>query len=264
MPDGATPVLEVRALSKSFGAVDALKGVGFELEAGKVLGLIGDNGAGKTTLIKCISGLLIPDEGSLHVDGKRIEHGNPEAARKAGIETVYQELMLVPTLSVANNLFLGRELVSKNWLLKRLGWLAKKPMLLESAGILEKLRIQIPSVRNSVENLSGGQKQAVAVGRAVAWGRHIVLMDEPVAALGVRQSGVVLELIATLASHGVAMVLISHNMQQVLDVCHEVLVMRHGQSVGQFPVESVDARHLISLMTGATSSNPTLGGDGRD
>ena len=246
-------VLEVRNLSKSYGAVEALTDVSFELQPGKVLGLIGDNGAGKTTLVKCISGLLAADAGTILVDGKEVEPANPEASRSAGIETVYQELMLVGPLSIATNLFLGRELISKNPILKRIGWLDKKPMQSQAEEILKKLRIQIQSVKDPVENLSGGQRQSVAVGRAVAWGRHIVLMDEPVAALGVRQSEFVLELIASLASTGVAVVLISHNMQQVLGVCDEVLVMRHGRNVGKFRIEGVEARDLVSLMTGATS-----------
>ncbi|MCI0679383.1 MAG: ATP-binding cassette domain-containing protein [Actinobacteria bacterium] len=245
--------LQVRGLSKSYGAVRALIDVSFELSAGSVLGLIGDNGAGKTTLVKCVSGVLAPDGGEILVDGQEIVHGDPEAARNAGIETVYQDLMLVPPLDVATNLFLGRELISGKPLLRSIGWLNKRPMYEEAASILQQLKIHIPSITEPVENLSGGQRQSVAVGRAAAWGRHIVLMDEPVAALGVQQSAVVLELVRTLASQGVAVVIISHNMQQVLDVCDEVLVMRHGENVGKFPIHGVDASYLISLMTGATS-----------
>ena len=246
-------VLEVRGLSKSYGAVRALTDVSFELDAGRVLGLIGDNGAGKTTLVKCISGVLAPDEGKILVDGDGIAPGEPEATRHAGIETVYQDLMLVPPLDVATNLFLGRETISTKPILRSIGWLDKKPMYREATRILDRLKIHIPSITESVENLSGGQRQSIAVGRAAAWGRHIVLMDEPVAALGVQQSAVVLELVRTLASQGVAIVIISHNMQQVLDVCDEVLVMRHGENVGKFPIEGVDASYLVSLMTGATS-----------
>jgi len=248
-----TPVLAVDQLSKSYGAVRALREVSFQLAAGRVLGLIGDNGAGKTTLVKCISGVLAPDEGQILVDGQEIPHGDPEAARSAGIETVYQDLMLVPPLDVATNLFLGREVISKKPVLRSIGWLDKKPMYQEAGRILDRLKIHIPSITESVENLSGGQRQSIAVGRAAAWGRHIVLMDEPVAALGVQQSAVVLELVRTLASQGVAVVIISHNMQQVLDVCDEVLVMRHGENVGKFPIEGVEASYLVSLMTGATS-----------
>lgn len=245
-------VLEVRELSKAYGAVRALRDVSFELDAGSVLGLIGDNGAGKTTLVKCISGVLAPDEGQILVDGEEIVHGDPEGARRAGIETVYQDLMLVPPLDVATNLFLGREIISKKPFLRSIGWLDKKPMYQEAGRILKQLKIHIPSITEAVENLSGGQRQSVAVGRAAAWGRHIVLMDEPVAALGVQQSAVVLELVRTLASQGVAVVIISHNLQQVLDVCDEVLVMRHGEKVGKFPIQGVEASYLVSLMTGAT------------
>ena len=247
------PALEVRGVSKAYGAVEALSDVSFDLRAGTVLGLIGDNGAGKSTLVKCISGLLRPDSGSILVDGHEIELANPEAARTAGIETVYQELLLVPPLDIATNLFLGRELIAKNRLLRSIGWLDKKQMYNEAAEILQKLRIQVPSIRGAVDNLSGGQRQSVAVGRAVAWGRHIVVMDEPIAALGVRQSEFVLELINTLSSNGVAVVLISHNMQQVLDVCHEVLVLRHGHNVGKFPISQVVVRDLISLVTTGTT-----------
>ena len=185
----------MRGVSKAYGAVEALSDVSFEVHAGTVLGLIGDNGAGKSTLIKCISGMLRPDTGSVLVDGHEIELANPEAARAAGIETVYQELLLVPPLDIATNLFLGRELISRNRLLRTIGWLDKKQMYKEAGEILSKLRINVPSIRGAVDNLSGGQRQSVAVGRAVAWGRHIVLMDEPIAALGVRQSEFVLELI---------------------------------------------------------------------
>ncbi len=253
MPEMDAPALRVRGLSKSYGAVDALREVTFDLHAGSVLGLIGDNGAGKSTLVKCISGLLVPDRGEVLIDGREMPHGDPEATRTAGVETVYQDLMLVPPLDVAKNLFLGRELVSQNPLLRRLGWLDKRPMYKEAASVLERLKINISSVKESVENLSGGQRQSVAVGRAAAWGRHIVLMDEPVAALGVTQSAVVLELVRTLASEGVAVIIISHNMQQVLDVCDEVLVMRHGENVGKFSIDGVDAGYLVSLMTAATS-----------
>lgn len=246
-----TPVLEVEDLSKSYGAVHALKEVTFQLSAGRVLGLIGDNGAGKTTLVKCISGVLAPDDGRILVDGNEIAQGDPEATRNAGIETVYQDLMLVPPLDVATNLFLGREIISTNSLLRSVGWLDKRPMYRDAERILRRLKIHIPSITESVENLSGGQRQSIAVGRAAAWGRHIVLMDEPVAALGVQQSAVVLDLVRTLASQGVAVVIISHNMQQVLDVCDEVLVMRHGENVGKFSIDGVDASYLVSLMTGA-------------
>ena len=245
------PVLEVHSLSKSFGGVQALKDVTFTLRRGEVLGIVGDNGAGKSTLIKCLSGVLAPDTGTVFVDGEQVNIDSPARARQLGIETVYQGLALVETLNVSENLFLNREETTRIPILRRLGWLDKKRMNQESRKVLETLRIRIPSVRRDVIHLSGGQRQSIAIGRAIAWGRHIVFMDEPAAALGVEQAQHVLELIATLSSRDVAIILISHNMRHVMEVCTRAMVLLHGRKVAEVPIAEVTERDLVDLITGA-------------
>ena len=250
-PDG-TPVLEVRNVRKAFGAVQALRGVSFALHRGEVVGLVGDNGAGKSTLVKCIAGTFQPDAGEILLEGKPVTISTPEAARALGIETVWQDLSLIETFDAAENLFLNREVVAANPVARSLRWMSKKRMYDQSSEILATLRIRIPSLRTPVANLSGGQRQSVAVGRAVAWGRHIVLMDEPAAALGVEQSEHVLELVHTLAEKGVSVLFISHNMQHVLRATHRVVVLRHGEEVGNVATAEVNARDLVGMITGAS------------
>lgn len=251
---GAEQVLEVREVTKSFGGVRALQGVSFSLARGAVLGLVGDNGAGKSTLIKCISGMHRPDSGEIIVDGVSRVMDSPHEARELGIETVYQDLSLIETFNVSANLFLNREVYRRGRLGVWLRWLDKKRMASDTKDTLERLRITIPSLKESVENLSGGQRQAIAVARAVAWGRHIVLMDEPAAALGVEQSELVLNLIEHLAAEGIAVVLISHNMEHVLRVTHRVLVLRHGKEVADVPTAETSTGDLIAFITGARGS----------
>jgi simple sugar transport system ATP-binding protein len=245
------PALEVHLLSKSFGGVRALVDVNLTLEAGEVLALIGDNGAGKSTLVKCLSGVIQPDAGEIRIHGTVARIDSPRAARALGIETVYQELALVDTLDVASNLFLNREKTSHRPLLRRIGWLNKRYMYKESREILERLQIRVPSVREDVTKLSGGQRQAIAIGRAVGWGRRIVLMDEPAAALGVEQASHVLDLIRTLSSQGVAVLLITHNMQHVLEAANRAVVLLHGSKVADIATADVSARDLVDLITGA-------------
>ena len=240
------PVLEVRGIDKSFGAVQALRQVSFGVRAGEVLGLIGDNGAGKSTLVKCVAGIIKPDAGEILIHGAAVELASPGDAHDHGIETVHQDLALIETLDVSGNIFLNRELTRRPRLA---GWMDKRQMHLEAKEILEGLHINIGSVRYPIEKLSGGQRQAVAVGRAVAWGRQIVLMDEPAAALGVEQSRLVLELIATLRDRGLAVVLISHNMQEVLDACSRAVVLRHGEAVADIELADVTTRDLVQLIT---------------
>ena len=247
---GEPPVLEVRSLSKSFGGVQALQDVSFVLRRGEVLGLLGDNGAGKSTLIKCISGVLHPDSGKVFVERKESHIDSPKRAHELGIETVYQGLALVDTLNVTENLFLNREEVSRNPVLGRLGWLDKKRMDRESQKVLDTLQIRIPSTRRDVVYLSGGQRQSIAIGRAIAWGRHIVLLDEPAAALGVEQSQHVLELITTLSHRNIAVILISHNMRHVIEVCTRAMVLLHGRKVADVSIADVTERDLVNLITG--------------
>jgi simple sugar transport system ATP-binding protein len=245
------PVLEVQGLSKHFGPVEALSGVDLTVRRGEVLALLGDNGAGKTTLTRCISGLYRATAGTIRVDGREVQIATPQDARDCGIETVHQGLALVGKLDVAANLFLHREIFHPNPLLRALGWLDKRAMAAESTRILEQLKVRVPPSGVPIERLSGGQRQAVAIGRAVGWGKHIVILDEPTAALGVEQSKHVNELILTLRSQGVAVLLISHNMQHVIETCDRAVVLRHGRKAGDVRIPDVTARDLVDLITGA-------------
>lgn len=242
--------LEVRGIRKSFGAVEALKGVSFEVRSGEVLGLIGDNGAGKSTLVKCVAGIVKHDAGDILINGESVGFSSPKDAHECGIETVHQDLALIDSLDVTGNLFLNREITFGP---RFFGWMDKRRMHREAKKILESLHINIPSVRYPIDKLSGGQRQAVAVGRSVAWGRRIVLMDEPSAALGVEQSEHVLELIATLRDRGLVVLLVSHNMPEVLAACSRAVVLRHGSVVADIPLEGVDTRHLVQLITSGRS-----------
>jgi simple sugar transport system ATP-binding protein len=250
--DGGARVLEVRNLSKSFGGLQALVDVSFSLAAGEVLGLLGDNGAGKSTLVKCLSGIHRPDSGEILVDGAEVVLDSVPTAQALGIETVHQGLALVQSLDVASNLFLNRELVTRR--LGRLGWLDQRKMYREAESILASLGIRISSARAETVTLSGGPRQAIAIGRAVAWGRHIVLLDEPAAALGVEQSRHVLELIDNLRDRGVAVVLVSHNMQHVKRTSDRAVVLRHGRKVADVAIAGVSERDLIDHIAGGGSA----------
>ena len=243
-------VLEARGLAKSYGAVKALNGVDLELRRGEVLGLVGDNGAGKTTLVKCLSGVHRPDTGTILVDGE--DHGSltAESARSLGIETVYQNLSLVDTLDVMQNWFMNRELVYGNPLGRALGLMNRRRMYRETDQHLRALGLQVEPKR-PVSALSGGQRQMIAVGRAITWGRHIVMLDEPAAALGVRQSMQVLRFVRTMAERGVAVLFISHNMQHVFQATDRIMVLRHGQKVGDLATKEATAQEIVTLITGS-------------
>lgn len=258
----ATHALEVRDLQKSFGAVRALGGVSFSLDKGEVLGLLGDNGAGKTTLIRCLSGMYSPDAGSILIHGVKANIHSPEDARRSGIETVHQTLAVVPEMDVAANMFLNRELTLGLPILRHLGWLDKGSMYRRTREILDRLHVHVPSVRQRLAELSGGQRQAVAVSRAVEWSNDIVLLDEPTAAVGVEQAGVILDLIRKLSKEGIAVLLISHNMQHVVDVCDRAVVLRHGTKVGDVKMVDVTAADLVDLITGARRGALSDGDDG--
>lgn len=248
-----TAALEVRGLGKTYGPVRALQDVSFSLHRGEVLALLGDNGAGKSTLVKCVSGAVVADSGEILVEGEPATIRNPDDARACGIETVHQDLALVEHLDIAGNVYLNREIYRSMPLLRAIGWLDKKAMRRGAREKLERLRINIPSMRQPVAKLSGGQRQSIAVGRAVAWGQHIVMMDEPVAALGVEQSRVVLELVRELRNAGVAVLLISHNMQDVIDHCDRAVVLRHGRKVGDVRVADVSGNDLVAMITGVSN-----------
>jgi simple sugar transport system ATP-binding protein len=246
----AEPLLEARELHKSFGRVRALRGANFTLNAGEVVALIGDNGAGKSTLVKCMSGVLQPDSGEIRVEGSPVELNSAVAARAVGIETVYQDLALAPDLDPAANLFLGRE-VLRPGLLGHLGFIDKGAMRERSGEAFGSLGIGLQSTASPIASLSGGQRQGVAVSRAVMWASKVVFMDEPTAALGVVQTRHVLELIRRVRDTGVSVVLISHNMPEVLEVADRIEVLRLGQRVARFTAAEASMEDLVGAMTGA-------------
>ena len=251
METGPHPLLmEVRNLSKAYGHVSAIQDISLRLDRGEVVGLLGDNGAGKSTLVKCISGRGRADAGTILIDGSEVDLPSTAHAQRLGIEAVFQDLALVPDLDVTANLFLNREYRRSNWLLQKLGWLDNPRMRKETSEILDRLHIRISSVRQRVDELSGGQRQAVAVGRAVAWGRRVVLLDEPSAALGVDQSRVVLDIISRLRDQGLGVLLITHNLQEAFSACDRLIVLRLGRKVADVLAKDVDTRTVVSLITG--------------
>jgi len=251
---GDAPVLEFRGISKHFGAVRALSEVSLSLQAGEVLGLVGDNGAGKSTLVNIASGTLKQDEGELLVDGVPHRFESPAEARAAGIETVFQMLSLVMTLDITENVYLNREEYGPGPVFRALRRMDKKAMRRQVIAGFDRLGLTLPDPRTKVGALSGGQRQAVAIARAVLWGRHIVILDEPAAALGVRQTEIVLSFIERLRAHGVAAIFISHNMQHVLRVADRIAVMRLGQKVLDVPRASTSGDELVSYITGTSQA----------
>jgi ABC-type sugar transport system ATPase subunit len=247
---GEVPTIAVRGITKHFGSVQALRGVDLEIYPGEVVGLVGDNGAGKSTLVNIISGGLQPNAGTISVEGKKVTFSSSLEARRLGIETVYQDLALAPDLSVWANIFLGRER-SVSGPLRWFGWLDRKTMAKEAQADLERTRIRIDSVNALAGRLSGGQRQAIAVGRAVAWGSKVVLMDEPTAALGVEQQERVGQLVASVASQGVPVLLISHNLPQVYRLCKRVIVLFQGQVVANLQRDDSTVDDIVSWITGA-------------
>jgi D-xylose transport system ATP-binding protein len=239
------PILTVQNVSKSFGHVQALKDVSLEIYPGEILGLLGDNGAGKSTLIKIISGVYQADHGDFTFEGKDIEVASPSDAQAFGIATVYQDLSLVNTRPVAHNIFLGREPRRWRFILDR------KKMEEDSTEILETLKIRLPSVSVDVEVLSGGQRQAVAIARAIAQGGNVLLLDEPWAALGVEQTHQVRELMQDLRSHGVAMILITHDLSDILSLTDKIAVLRHGRLVAFLDSKKTSVNEIIGHITGA-------------
>jgi simple sugar transport system ATP-binding protein len=244
------PLLEARGIVRHFGQVFALRGADFTVYQNEIVALIGDNGAGKSTLIKILSGIDQPNEGEIRVAGKPVRLASPQDAREVGIETVYQDLALAPDLDSAANLFLGREVLMPG-LLGRLGVLDKAAMARRTSEALVRLGV---SARHDSEvaTLSGGQRQGVAVARAAMWATHVIFMDEPTAALGVVQTKNVVDLIRRIRDEGIAVVLISHNMTQVLEVADRVEVLRLGKTVGQIPTKNATVEDLVVAMTAGT------------
>ncbi len=228
------PVVEMRNIKKAFGAVQALRGVDLTLGHGEVLGLVGDNAAGKSTLMKVLSGAYIPDEGEIRIEGTPIRITGPEDSRRLGIEMVYQDFALANNLDVAANVFLGREVVA--WRIGPLRVMNKRHMEQETRRLLDRLKIDISSVRLKVEHLSGGQRQSVAIGRATAFNAKVIIMDEPTAALSVSAIGKVLDLIRELKAHGCSIIIVSHRLEDIYQVSDRVMVLRHGRKVADQPV----------------------------
>ncbi|MFE9319370.1 ATP-binding cassette domain-containing protein [Nocardia sp. NPDC052278] len=245
------PVLQAKGLVKRYGQVTALDGADFDLLPNEILAVIGDNGAGKSSLIKALSGALIPDEGEILLDGKRVRFRRPTDARRAGIETVYQELAVAPALDIADNLFLGRELRRRGILGSVFRMIDKDRMVRESQQHMSNLKIGIRSMKQAVETLSGGQRQGVAVARGAAFARHVVIMDEPTAALGVKETGMVLDLIREVRDRGLAVIVISHNMPNVFEIADRVHIQRLGRRVAVIRPHEFSMSDAVAIMTGA-------------
>jgi fructose transport system ATP-binding protein len=248
----AAPILEARGLVKRFGHVTALAGADFDLFPGEISAIIGDNGAGKSTLIKALSGALQPDAGEIRLDGERTSFRSPRDARRVGIETVYQELAVAPALDIATNVFLGRERRRRGPVGRALRLLDKRAMRREAARHFEELGIRVQSMTVSVESLSGGQRQGVAVARAATWARRLVIMDEPTAALGVKETGQVLDLIRRVRDRGLPVILISHDMPHVFELADRIHIMRLGRRVAVVTPQSHTMAEAVAIMTGAT------------
>lgn len=252
-PARPRPVLEARGLVKRYGHVTALDGTDFELREGEILAVIGDNGAGKSTLIKALSGAIIPDAGEIILDGKPVHFRSPLDARRHGIETVYQDLAVAPAMTIAENLFLGREILKPGLLGRLLRLIDKKKMLEEATNSLKDLKIGIRSMSQAVETLSGGQRQGVAVARSAAFAKHVVIMDEPTAALGVKEGNMVLELIRRVRDRGLPVIIISHNMPHVFEIADRIHIQRLGKRAAVVNPKKISMAHTVAVMTGAMS-----------
>jgi len=242
--------IECTDIRKAFGSVEALRGVSITAAAGEVTAIVGDNGAGKSTLIKCISGVYSSDSGEIKVNGEIVKFESPEESRSFGIETVYQTLGLIEDLTIWQNLFLNREITSG---VGPARFLNKRKMREKSEEMLKNLDVYIPSVKARTRGLSGGQRQAVAICRAAGWGSKVVIMDEPTAALGVKETAKVEELIKRMKAKGLAILLISHNFDQVLRLADQIWVMRQGSVMSGMRAKDTNGDQLVALITGAAA-----------
>lgn len=248
-----TALLEARGLSRSFGHVRALDGADFDVRSGEIVGLIGDNGAGKSTLIKAMSGNLDLDDGEIYFAGERVRLSGPRRAEELGIEVVYQDLALAPHLNPVQNVFLGREIPRKG-ILGHLGFMDEKEMRRSARTSFAELGATVKSLTSPVGSMSGGQRQGIAIARAMAWANKVLILDEPTAALGVVQTKNVLESIKRVRDKGIAVVFISHSMPHVLEVCDRIQVLRLGKRVATFPARETTVEELVGAMTGALDS----------
>jgi fructose transport system ATP-binding protein len=247
------PILEAHGLVKRYGHVTALNGADLELYPGEILAVIGDNGAGKSTLIKSLVGAVAPDEGEVRLDGRPVHFRSPIDARRAGIETVFQDLAVAPSLDIATNIFLGREIRRRGILGRIFRMLDKSQMRREARSHLSELKIGIQSIGQAVDTLSGGQRQGVAVVRAAAFAQRVVIMDEPMAALGVKESGMVLELIRKVRDRGMPVILISHDMPHVFEVADRIQIMRLGRRAAVVTPRTHSMAEAVAIMTGAAT-----------
>ena len=252
-------IVEMRNIVKNFGAVHALRGVDLTLGKNEVLGLVGDNAAGKSTLMKVLSGAYIPDGGEIFIEGQKVQFTNPQEARRLGVGMVYQDFALANNLDVSSNIFLGREVTRLN--LGLLKVMNKRRMEQEAHRLMDRLKIKIASVRLKVENLSGGQRQAVAIGRATAFNAKVIIMDEPTAALSVAAISKVLALIRELKRQGASIIIISHRLEDIFETADRVVVLRHGRKVGNVPVGDASLgeirENVVARMVGAVDDFAT-------
>ena len=249
----AEALLRAEAVNKSFGAVIALNDVSLDLAAGEVTGLVGDNGAGKSTLVKIISGALRPDTGTIRLDGRNVDFASPAEARGQGIETVYQDLALVGSMAVWANVYLGRETLRGPPFLNLLN---KRKMIVNAHEMLQRFLEHVPPIEESVESLSGGQRQIVAIARAGTWGSRLVIMDEPTAALGVAETKAVEDVIHGLRERGLALLVISHNLDQVFRITDRIWVLRRGNIIGSRETRKTSPDEIVSMITGAAAAEP--------
>jgi len=255
-PDG--PVLEAVGLSRSFGPIEVLSDVSVSVRAGEVHAIIGENGAGKSTLMKILAGHLAPTRGAIKLDGSPVELKGPVDAERRGVVLVHQEIMLAPDLSIAENMFLGREMRKQGILGAVFRQLDKKRMRQQAAEQMHNLGIRVQSIRQAIETLSGGQRQAVAVARAAAWGRKVVILDEPTAALGVRETHQVLDLIRRVSEHGLFVVLISHSMPEVFAIADRIHIHRLGRRAAIVSPKTTVMSDVVAVMTGALPSDAVV------
>jgi D-xylose transport system ATP-binding protein len=246
----AAPALAIRGATKRFGAVKAIDGVDLDVHRGEVMALLGDNGAGKSTLIKCISGAHRFDAGTIEMDGERVTIHSPSDARTLGIETVYQDLALFDNLKATDNFYAGRELAGPSWLPRSLRVLRRRRMAEATRDVLARLEVSVPRLDTTIGLMSGGQRQAIAVSRAAAFASNVVILDEPTAALGVRESRGVLDLIRRLRDGGKAVIVISHALDHVMEVADRAVVLRRGRKVGELPASPEAHAQIVSLIVG--------------
>ncbi|MEU5904508.1 ATP-binding cassette domain-containing protein [Micromonospora sp. NPDC047467] len=243
-------------MARSFGAVRALRDASVTLRRGEVMALMGDNGAGKSTLVKTLAGVVTPDTGELLIDGEPRRFAGPADALDAGIETVYQDLSLINSMSAAENVFLGREPLRRDPVSRMLRLVDRRAMAVQTQKAIDRIGARLPSLSAHVSSMSGGQRQALAVARATMWGRNIVMLDEPTAALGVTESEHVLEIITALKQQDIAVLMISHNLEHVFKVADRVTVMRQGRTVGDLATADATSGDIVALITGAASAAP--------